>query len=406
MTEEVVAEEATETEKIESASPVAAKKERLGYIDVLRGIAMALVILGHCAPPYVDTFIFTFHVPLFFFISGMLFAFKEKQAPFFSFLKKKAIRLLVPYFCFEILNLLISFALSFVYSGVSVKFPDAILSIFTGFTSQRASYSGVAGQLWFFPCMFFAETAFYFIYAAVGFILKKLKDKKFYQLARSAAFLAVAAALYVCSYIESKYTPQWWLYTDVAIMAAAFLSFGCALSYPAKKFAESKLYVKIPVLVLSCAGWILFSYLNYFVLSNYVDVFMTANVYGDYKSFVFAAACGIIFVVSISSLIFKSRSRPVKFLTWLGKNSLSVFPVHLYPLFLIKTVICSRFNPYLGAWWLYASPWIEFICVTALAAPLAMLVQKYAPFMLGQGYKKEEKTNNDKTRNNGSDSGV
>lgn len=49
-------------------------KARLDYIDVARGMAMGLVVLGHCygsvgAP--VNRFILSFHMPLFFFLSGL-----------------------------------------------------------------------------------------------------------------------------------------------------------------------------------------------------------------------------------------------------------------------------------------------------------------------------------------------
>ena len=49
-------------------------KERVEYIDVARGIAMLLVILGHCHQTVdctLNRFILSFHMPLFFFLSGI-----------------------------------------------------------------------------------------------------------------------------------------------------------------------------------------------------------------------------------------------------------------------------------------------------------------------------------------------
>ena len=51
--------------------------ERIEYIDVTKGIGIMSVLLGHSislmAHP-VNRFILSFHMPLFFFVSGMLFS--------------------------------------------------------------------------------------------------------------------------------------------------------------------------------------------------------------------------------------------------------------------------------------------------------------------------------------------
>lgn len=48
-------------------------KTRLDYIDVTRGIGIILVVLGHLNPGEgVERWIYSFHMPLFFVISGLL----------------------------------------------------------------------------------------------------------------------------------------------------------------------------------------------------------------------------------------------------------------------------------------------------------------------------------------------
>lgn len=47
---------------------------RIDFVDTARGIAMLLVILGHCqlsADCTIEKLIYSFHMPLFFFLSGM-----------------------------------------------------------------------------------------------------------------------------------------------------------------------------------------------------------------------------------------------------------------------------------------------------------------------------------------------
>ena len=52
-------------------------KERVFYIDFLRGLAMILVVLGHSSSmDILNMCILSFHMPLFFFVSGLTFCVK------------------------------------------------------------------------------------------------------------------------------------------------------------------------------------------------------------------------------------------------------------------------------------------------------------------------------------------
>lgn len=46
---------------------------RVEWVDVAKGIGIILVVLGHNqSPDYIIKFIYSFHMPLFFFLSGYL----------------------------------------------------------------------------------------------------------------------------------------------------------------------------------------------------------------------------------------------------------------------------------------------------------------------------------------------
>lgn len=70
------------------------KTKRLQYIDIARGIAMICIILGHLGNPSINRVVFTFHVPIFFFITGY-FTSTKRSLP--EFTKNKIRTLLVPY---------------------------------------------------------------------------------------------------------------------------------------------------------------------------------------------------------------------------------------------------------------------------------------------------------------------
>ena len=51
-------------------------KKRIGYIDMAKGLAIILVIIGHISftPSMGKTILYLFHIPLFFFLSGFTFS--------------------------------------------------------------------------------------------------------------------------------------------------------------------------------------------------------------------------------------------------------------------------------------------------------------------------------------------
>ena len=57
------------------------KSGRIDEIDVMRGIGILLVVIGHVFPAgkRVHTFIYSFHMPLFFIISGMALSFEGES---------------------------------------------------------------------------------------------------------------------------------------------------------------------------------------------------------------------------------------------------------------------------------------------------------------------------------------
>jgi len=70
------------------------KTKRLQYVDIARGIAMICIILGHLGNPSINRVVFTFHVPIFFFITGY-FTNNKRRLP--EFAKNKLRTLIVPY---------------------------------------------------------------------------------------------------------------------------------------------------------------------------------------------------------------------------------------------------------------------------------------------------------------------
>jgi fucose 4-O-acetylase-like acetyltransferase len=79
--------------------------KRIEWIDLSKGIGMVLVILGHCVcfGGNIHNIVFSFHMPLFFILSGIVFGNNQK-----NFVLKKAKALLVPYVYFCLVGLIVS----------------------------------------------------------------------------------------------------------------------------------------------------------------------------------------------------------------------------------------------------------------------------------------------------------
>ena len=102
---------------------------RIEWIDSTRGIAILLVVVGHVVGGYTGNYgmpkyqriidmvvdiIYTFHMPLFFMISGGVFGLKKynwSMDNYAAYINKKAKALLIPYFLFSTLQILIKLPL-------------------------------------------------------------------------------------------------------------------------------------------------------------------------------------------------------------------------------------------------------------------------------------------------------
>ena len=82
-------------------------KTRIDYIDNVKGILILLVVLGHCidGETYLKTVIYSFHMPAFFIISGILLNYSSAVGKNFgAFLLSRIRQLLIPYILFEFLG--------------------------------------------------------------------------------------------------------------------------------------------------------------------------------------------------------------------------------------------------------------------------------------------------------------
>ena len=148
--------------KIKGVDKASIPPQRIAYIDVAKGIGILLVALAHADvslfSPYLHKFIYSFHMPLFFFLSGYFF---NPETPFWKLLKRRFNSVLKPYLFTIFLIYLVS--ISFTNMRFATAFGRILKSIYaTGYYIDWV-------QLWFLPSLFVTSLFAFLLYRSVLF---------------------------------------------------------------------------------------------------------------------------------------------------------------------------------------------------------------------------------------------
>ncbi|MCR5685912.1 MAG: acyltransferase family protein [Lachnospiraceae bacterium] len=140
-------------------------KKRLDYLDMTKGFGMMLVLIGHLQgdsiftfSPYIKplcTFIFSFHMPMFFIVTGILLAIKNDEVkPFRETAASRFRGIMIPYFWFSF------FYLIFVVAAL-VKGEIAVQTLYLNIWYVLSGYG--MNVLWFLPALYLGEMLFLFM---------------------------------------------------------------------------------------------------------------------------------------------------------------------------------------------------------------------------------------------------
>ncbi len=80
--------------------------KRIEWLDIAKALSIILVVLGHAGHAFLDVYLGWFRIPLFFFLSGVLFK-PVWIRDFFTWAGRKVKRLMVPYFVYGMLIFII-----------------------------------------------------------------------------------------------------------------------------------------------------------------------------------------------------------------------------------------------------------------------------------------------------------
>lgn len=332
------------------------------HIDSMRGIAVLLVIIGHCwtfQEQFISKLILAFHMPLFFFIAGYLFNYTETyNRNSISVIISKFNHLLIPYFAFEGINVILSLIVRPHYGNLiheSVVIQSILLCLNT------PEYEGISLRLWFLPAAFVSSI----------YLLLICKLKKYYAINIRNFYLYVAFAAFGFEFFFSKVIFQRLPFTmDISIMATAYMLLGFSFKNHIDVIGCFQKWKAYGVGLIAFGILLICTKLN----SGYFKMFL--NSYGSFGFAVIGSIAGIIVIFELV-YCFDIKNR---FLIWLGENSLVIFPLHLEILFFLRWMVEDYFPENL---WQYAF-FIYFpICLICLFL-LVTVIKKYCPVLIGK----------------------
>ncbi|ELC1514242.1 acyltransferase family protein, partial [Shigella flexneri] len=123
------------------------RKTRHDWVDALKFLGIFAIYLGHLGlgAGKLYPFVFSYHVPLFFFAAGF-FTIKKNDLSIFDYIKSKFYRLMIPYFTFAFTILIINT----INSGETIDYIYShIYDIIYGVRNNQ-----FVGTIWFINCLF------------------------------------------------------------------------------------------------------------------------------------------------------------------------------------------------------------------------------------------------------------
>lgn len=351
--------------------------KRLYYLDMVKGLAIILVVLGHIE--YISdplrVWISSFHMPVFFIVSGILIRYKNETDRDLSLLLQKRSRgILIPYFWFSLLYFFID--IFNVWYGKITK-PEFIKDLIGSLTFYGVSV------LWFLPALFIAQIVFCFLtkklpkWASIPLIIILAIVSYLGQLYISGIYDANASNLFVTSLIDLL---RVFLRGFIASSFVMIGYYACPVIHKKESFSILQLLLGILFflanLVLSqINGCIDF---HYIILNNVPLFYLCA------------------FLGSFALILICKNMKELKPLCFFGKNSLTVMATHVNTYLLYAAILLSWQIDRIVT---RAKSYVFIFNIMALTflfeAIVIVIINRFFPFVLGKGrlFKKHSQEN-------------
>lgn len=304
-------------------------KPRIAYFDIAKGILILMVVIGHVFESgFINQFVYSFHMPAFFIISGIMQHYSSSlNKPIGKALLGKVYTLIIPFLFFEVLG---------AFSNI-LRF-GITLNIF-GYASNTLKLWCNNGPDWFIWALFVDEVLFLIIHKAI-------KNKYI--------IWAVTGCIGLFMIINHNFYSTFGS-TGIGFL---FLTFGY-YSAPVfmKKRSMAGACIALIISLITC------------VLNGKVD--LGPWVFGSIPLYIVSALAGTYWVIEGSKFITS------RLLTYYGRNTLTVLGTHqAINLPLREFAGITEYSTMEGI--------CVFIILAVIELPIIFLFNKFIPFLIGK----------------------
>lgn len=327
--------------------------KRYDFADAAKAVAIYFVIVGHAVSQSTSVFrfLFAFHMPFFFFISGYCMSENSLAADFGTFVKRRAKKLLIPYALFAVAGFIIMAVFDSWKPGLS---PFEFAMKYVYYTQPPA-----LGQTWFLVALLVTSVLFY---CAYRFAFHARGKARFIRYGAAMLLFAFLGAIVLEKVNVPRFGRLPWK-ADTALTAVVFMMAGHAVGktgFPGKTGMPLRLVL---TLILPFIVWAAAVKGNGYV--NICDC-----IYGNVLLYYTGAVAGCLWVCLLGKWLEK-----VRWVRWLGRNSMPIFGIHSFVLWAWIRVYCKLIthvdeeHPAVSVFTLLIIPVLAYAC-SALSVPV------------------------------------
>lgn len=327
---------------------------RIKWIDNLKFMGIYLVVLGHLdISQTILNYIYSFHMPLFFFISGYLFNISYYKN-YFDFLKKKFKIIIIPYFIFSIISYIL-WILILRKVGSNINEEINILKPLIGIVYSVGIENWMVHNIpmWFLTCLFILENYFYFLAS--------------FSISRLILSMIILAILGGISVKLGTHLP-WGI--DVSLTAGTFFSVGYIIR-KLNLINEFKcINIKQVILSMICI------IIGVISSTKNGPIGMSGNYYGNLNLFYLSAFSSI-----LGYILIMPNNITFKFINYISNNTIIILALHLMIIAFIK-LVCKILGIYLNGVFL-ENIIIALLTILVSIIPI-FIINNFFPWIIGR----------------------